>query len=99
MLKSFLKLKTMTLAIRPCVSQFCSALPLRSSPGFGIVLMLGSPKSKFTPVVMADVESGVEVGLDVELGFGVGLGVGLGFGVGLGPGDRQGVGLGFGVGL
>src|SRR6266496_1123405 len=95
MLKSFLKLNTMTFVIRLCVSQSCSALPLRSSPGFGIVLILLSPISQFTLAVLVCVGLGVGVGL----GFNVGLGVGLGVGVGLGLAVGHRVGLGFGVGV
>src|SRR5216683_2298089 len=112
MLKSFLKSNTRIFGMRPCVSQSCSTLPLRSSPGFGTALVACSIP-EFAPVSPVDVELGVgfgpgfDVGLGVELdvglgfGFGVrlGLGLGVGLGVGLGLGLGVGLGLGLGVGL
>src|SRR6266446_1389275 len=102
MLKSFLKSNTKMLGVLPCAP--CGTLPLRSSPGFGIVSMIVCSISKFAPDVLVDVGLGVAVGLGLGLGLGVGVGVGLGvalgfaavLGVGLGLGVAVGLGLGVG---
>src|SRR6266404_4444983 len=115
MLKSFLKSNTRIFGMRPCVSQPCSTLPLRSSPGFGTALIVVCAIPEFAPVSPVDVELGVGfgpgfgfdvelgVGLDVRLGLGLGVGLGfgldVGFGVELGVGLAVGLGVGFGVGL
>ena len=102
MLKSFLKSNTKMLGVLPCAP--CGALPLRSSPGFGIVSMIVCSISKFAPDVLVDVGLGFAVGLGVGLGLGlgvgfaVGLGLGLGFAVGLGLGLGLGFAVGFGLG-
>src|SRR5258708_1080788 len=93
MLKSFLKSNTKMLGVLPCAP--CGALPLRSSPGFGIVSMIVCSISKFAPDVLVDVGLGFAVGL----GVGLGLGLGVGFGVAVGLGVAVGVGVGFAVGL
>src|SRR5229473_1729899 len=107
MLKSFLKSNTRIFGMRPCISQSCSTLPLRSSPGFGTALIVVCSIPEFAPVSPVDVELGVgfgpgfDVGLGVELdvGLGFGFGVRLGLGLGVGPGFGLDVGLGLGVGL
>src|SRR5216683_1183436 len=76
MLKSFLKSNTRIFGMRPCVSQSCSTLPLRSSPGFGTALVACSIP-EFAPVSPVDVELGV--------GFGPGFDVGLDSASGLLP--------------
>src|SRR5260221_328977 len=100
MLKSFLKSNTRIFGMRPCVSQSCSTLPLRSSPGFGTALIVVCVIPEFAPVSPVDVELGVGFGLGVRLGLelGVELDVGLGFGLGVGFGLAFGQGCTVGVG-
>src|SRR5258707_211068 len=95
MLKSFLKSNTKMLGVLPCAP--CGALPLRSSPGFGIVSMIVCSISKFAPDVLVDVGLGFAVGLGVGLGLGLGVGFGVAVGLGLGLGFAVGFGLGCGV--
>src|SRR5260221_484060 len=97
MLKSFLKSNTRIFGMRPCVSQSCSTLPLRSPPGFGTALTVVCSISKFAPVSPVDVELGVGFGLGFDVGLGVeldvGLWLGLDFGLGLGLGSWTRLGL------
>src|SRR6266853_496107 len=86
MLKSFLKSNTRIFGMRPCVSQSCSTLPLRSSPGFGTALIVVCAIPEFAPVSPVDVELGVGFGLGVRLGLGLGVGLGVGLAAGLGVG-------------
>src|SRR5260370_123184 len=97
MLKSFLKSNTKMLGVPPCTP--CGTLPLRSSPGFGIVSMVICSISKLAPDPLAGVGLGFAVGLAVGLGLGLGVGFGVAVGLGLGLGFAVGLGLGLGLGF
>ena len=64
-------------------------MPLRSCPGFGIVLIAVCTISSFAPAVPVSVGLGDGLGVGLGVGLGFGLGVGLGFGLDL-VGDLEG---------